>query len=182
MRVGHSRPVLCEQEVGPDDGPFLATNLRGTFLPTSRSLDGVARFAFTECPVGEEDRLLSELYDVLWKASVQQDWSNRCISLGQARERMVSLGLEPRTFIVSLSFLKDLSTEDADKLMQFQGYVTEVEGIRILASTLPPGRAILVATPIQAGLYVRSGDYVGLLVYHANRSLILVNSPSTTPS
>jgi len=180
-KAGFARPVLCEQTMKEDDGPFLATNLRGSFLPSRRSLDGVVRFAFTECPVGSEGKLLTELYDVLWRTSVQQGWGNRCIDLGQARPLMETLGVTPGAFIVGPSILasatgKDLSEEDIDKLMRYQGFVAEVDGVKILASDLPEGKAILATVPSQTGLYVRSGDYLGVLICRANRSLVLVGA------
>jgi hypothetical protein len=180
-RAGFARPVLCEQAMKEEEGPFLATNLRGSFLPSRRSLDGMVRFAFTECPVGAEGPLLTELHRVLWDVSVQQGWSNRCTDLQQARLLMGSSGVTPRAFIVGPSVLaeatgKNLSEEDVDKLMRYQGFVAEVDGVRILASDLPDGKAILAAIPSQVGLYVRSGDYLGVLICRANLSLVLVGA------
>jgi len=175
--VGFAQPVLCEQPVRPEEAPFLATNLRGSFLPTFRSGDGVIRFAFTECPLGAEDSLVSELYGVLWKNSVQQGWSNRCNTLSQAKARMEALGMQPKACIVGPSFLEEageLTKEDADKLMMFKGYVAEVEGVKALASGLSAGKAILMASPSQVGDYVRVGDYLGILICQADRSLVLV--------
>jgi hypothetical protein len=172
-KAGFSRPVLCERAVDPTEGPFLATNMRGSFLTTSRSKDGAARFAFTECPVASEGKLISELYAVLWRTSVQQDWSNRCISMSQAKARMEALGVQPKVFIVGPSFLGDeLTEEDAEKLMLLKGCIAEVEGLKVLAADLPPGQALLATSKV--GSYVRSGDYLGVLVCQANRSLVLV--------
>lgn len=175
--AGFAQPVLCEQPVRPEEAPFLATNLRGSFLLTPRSRDGVARFAFTECPLGTEGVLVSNLYDALWKISVQQGWSNRCNTLSQAKARMEALGVQPRACIVGLPFLEEageLTEEDADKLMMFKGYVAEVEGVRALVSGLSAGRAILMASPSQVGDYVRVGDYLGVLICQADRSVVLV--------
>lgn len=177
--AGFARPVLCEQAVGVDEGPFLASNLRGSFLPTRRSSDGNARFAFAECPIGAEDRLVVELFDVLWRTSVQHDWPNRCRSLDEAKVRMEALGMVPRAYIAAPSLLdaasdKELSGDDADKLMMFQGHVAEVDGIKILASGLPDGRGILTSIPSKTGRYVRSGDFLGVLVCRADRSMVLV--------
>jgi hypothetical protein len=141
----------------------------------------MVRFAFTECPVEEEGHLLTELYDVLWRTSVQQGWGNRCIDLGQARDLMKALGGTPGAFIVGPSILasatgKDLSEEDIDKLMRYQGFVAEVDGVKILASDLPDGKTILASAPSQVGFYVRSGDYLGVLICRASHSLILVGT------
>ncbi len=176
-KVGFARPVLCEMEIG-NDGPFLATNLRNSFLPTRRSDNGTVRFAFTECPIGQEGSLLNELYEVLWKTSVQYDWPNRCTSISEARTRMVTLGMEPKAVILGLLDLEKtigaITEDDADKLMLTQGHIAEVGGIKALAADLLPGRAILSSTPSQVGHYVRSGDHLGILICQADRSLILV--------
>lgn len=176
--AGKARPVLYETEVGPDDLPLLSSNLRGSFLLTPRSRDGTARFAFTECPLGSEDQLLNELYEVLWRMSVQYEWANRCTSIGAAKARMESLGLRPKAFILGPSFLEEaagnITEDDADKLMMMQGHIAEVEGVMALAANLLPGRAILATTPSQVGDYVRVGDYVGILIHQADRSLVLV--------
>jgi hypothetical protein len=98
---------------------------------------------------------------------------------------MESQGITPRSFIVGPSFLeeaagKSLSEEDLNKLMRLQGHITEVEGVKVLASCLPPGKAILTTVPSQVGQYIRTGDYLGLLICRANRSLVLVGNPEVS--
>jgi len=92
---------------------------------------------------------------------------------------MVALGLEASALIVSSTFLEEacgkaLSGEDAEKLMMMQGFVAEVEGVKVLASDLPAGTAILASPRVSLGTYIRADDNVAILIRRADRTLVLV--------
>lgn len=178
--AGFARPVLREQHEDAAGAPFLVSNSRGSFvLGQRRSSDGTVRTAFVNCPLDKESLLLAELHRALWETSVQHNWPNRCSSIAKATARMAALGLEPGALIVSTPFLEEacgkaLSVEDAEKLMLVQGYVAEVEGVKVLASDLPDGKALLVTSRALMGVYVRSEDHLSILLRRVDRSLVLV--------
>lgn len=178
--AGFAQPVLREQVEDATNAPFLVSNSRGSFVLGRRHpVEGSVRFAFTERPITEEGPLLAELFRVLWATSVQQSWPNRCSSISQATARMVALGLEASALIVSSTFLEEacgkaLSGEDAEKLMMMQGFVAEVEGVKVLASDLPAGTAILASPRVSLGTYIRADDNVAILIRRADRTLVLV--------
>jgi hypothetical protein len=176
---GFAFPTLSECTVKVTESPFLATNMRGTFLPSSlrrvseRSAEGLIRYAFTECPLEDEGQLLSKLYRVLWDLSRQYQWSNRCKSIAEAKVTMEGFGLEPKALVAPVTSLK-ISAKDAGELMFVQGHMAKVEGLKILGSELSEGTAILAAAPSHVGIYMRSDDYLGILIKLASRSLVLV--------
>jgi len=178
--TGFARPVLREQTEDAVNAPFLVSNSRGSFVLGRRHpTESTVRFAFTERPITEETPLLVELFRALWATSVQQSWSNRCSSISQATARMVALGLEASALIVSTTFLEEacgkaLTDEDAERLMMMQGFVAEVEGVKVLASGLPTGTAILASPRASLGTYIRADDQVAILIRRADRSLVLV--------
>ena len=57
-----SVPAVHQRKVDEEALPLLATNMRGTFLSTRRSVDGFAPNGFSNCPLEEEPTLLNELY------------------------------------------------------------------------------------------------------------------------
>lgn len=179
--VGFAVPALYEFPAEAGMAPFLVSNSRGSFVLGSRSRDGHVRLAFSECPLDEEGAMLAELHRVLWGISVQHGWANRCTSIAQAIARMKALALEPKVLVVATSFLEDacgepVTLEDAEKLMMAQGYVAESDGIRVLASDLPAGLAILAASREVTGVYVRVDDRLGVMVRKADQSLVLVGN------
>lgn len=176
--AGFAIPALLSHPVESSDAPFLATNARRTFLPV-RSKYGTVRLAFSECPLEDEGKLVAELYRVLWGISVQHEWPNRCSSVAQAVACMAALRLEPKSLVVSPSFLEDacgkpVTLKEAEELMMAQGYVAESEGVRVLAADLPEGSAILAAAPAIVGVYVRTDNWLGVLVRRIDRALVLV--------
>lgn len=173
-------PVLQECVVPADAGPFIATNRRGTLLQVPRSKDGSVRFAFSECPLEDERKLLGELYRVLWKLSTEHEWPTRCRSIPEAKRRMEIIGMKPKHLIVPVPLLEAacgtaFSVEEAEKTMAMQGFIAEVDGgLQVLAADLPGGTALLSTEPELVGLYTRVDDWLGVLVQRANRSILLV--------
>lgn len=179
MHGGFSIPAMSERAATKDEGPFLVTNMRRTFLPTRRSSDGNVRFGFSECLPEQDGALLAELYQVLSELSHRQGWTNRCRGLSEAAERLRMLGADPFHLVVGPDQLaeacgKTVSIEDAEKMMLAQGFVAEVSGVKVLAGPLPPGAAMLTASPSQLGIYTRVDDRLGLLIKRVDRAVVLV--------
>lgn len=177
---GFALPAFLERIVEPSDGPFLVSSSRRTFLQPGVSQAKMLRFGFSPCPPDEEHYLLSELFRCWWRLSEELGWTNRCRSLAQAKQRMESYGLLPRTVIVPFVTLKDvcgqdLSLEDARKLVIAQGCVAEVEGLRVLFSDLPPGQMLLGTAPPLVGVCTRVDDHVGLMLQQVDRAVVLIH-------
>jgi len=176
--AGFAVPVLMEYSDELCNAPFLSSNMRGTFLQTRLSRDGIVRFAPTFCPPGKEGPLMVELFRVLSEVSEREGWSNRCKDLTEAQDVMRSLGETPRALVVPPSTLEEacgeaMPVEQAERLMMMQGYVSRTsDGLLILASDLPEGKSLLASDSV--GAYVRSYDHVAVLIRKADRSLVMV--------
>lgn len=175
-----SRPVLNELPVEEDVEPLLVTNAAGQFVPTRRSASrGVARYGFSELPLEEEGRLLSELYMTLLNISWAQKWGNRCNSIPEAINRLREQSLEPSHLIVPEAIIPDICGPDYDpawteQLMMRQGFITVVDEMKVVAADLSDGAALVIASPGVSGLYTRVGDYLGVMVQRADRAWMVV--------
>ena len=147
--VGFSVPVLSEIEVGLNSGldPLLATNMRGTFLRTRVSREGCVRFAFSECLLENEDKLLVELVNILSTVGAPA-------SLEEAESTMKQHGVIPKMFVSPV--------EDSNPNFKC-----------LQCSELEVG--LLAAAPDKNGLYTRVGNHVGVLVYNADTTFSLVS-------
>jgi hypothetical protein len=175
--TGFSTPGLCRTPVDPDAAPMLATNMRGTFLPTRRDREGFGPFGFSLCPVGAEGPLLIDLHRVLWGLSVREGWKNRCTSIQEAVDRLHAARVEPKSLVVSethVSTWADFDIDAARTAMSVQGYVAVVNGMQVLLSDLPEGSAFVAASPSLTGVYTRIGDHLGVLLQRVDRALMLV--------
>jgi hypothetical protein len=180
-RGGFSTPGLCFASVSEDSLPLLASNMRGSFRLTRRNAEGLAPFGFSAAPVGQEDDLLNELFRVLEETSAREGWSNRCSGVPEALDRMQSLGLEPKSVVVSESLVAEMlgpgfDLEGARRTMATQGFLTAINGMQVLLSNLPKGSALVTGPPSMVGVYTRVGDHVGLLLQRVNRSVMVVRS------
>lgn len=180
-RGGFSTPGLCFTAVPADCMPLIATNMRGTFLPTRRNADGLAPFGFSYSPLGEEGVLLNELHRVIWDFSVRANWRNRCTAVSEAVDRLRSQGVEPKSLVVSEGQLArvlgaDFNLETARQSMATQGYVTVVDGMQVLLSDLSDGSALVAGPPPALGIYTRVGDHLGLLLQRVDRVVMVVRS------
>jgi hypothetical protein len=178
--VGFETPIFEEREVKGEVAPLLVTNARGTFVPTRISQRGVARYAFSHCPIEQESRLVGELHRVLTETSLRQGWSNRCSSVSEAVDRLRTGGVIPRSLVISDSLLPSICGPDYDlasvrRLMAAQGFVTMVDGMQVILGDLPEGAALVAAAPAGVGYYKRIGDHLGVLVQRVNRALMVVN-------
>lgn len=181
IRSGAStRPILNEVLVPEDAAPMLVTNAARCFVPTTRSsIRGVARYAFSDVPLEEEPLILVELYMSLLETSLTHGWSNRCNSVSEAVDRFRSMSIEPAFLIVPETVLPDICGSTFDSattsgLMMKQGYVAIVDKMKVVPADLPPGSALVLAAPAFLGLYTRVGDYLGLMIQRADRSVMVV--------
>lgn len=166
---------MQEVQVTADSGPYLATNMRNTFLPVRRGSEGHARYGFSSCTIEEEGDLLKEFYRVLETLSVREGWDNRCTSVEVAIQKMAA----PKTVVVPGAFLgevcgKEVDLELAQQRMSLQGYVAMVNGMQVLLADLPDGAALVTAAPAVAGTYTRVGDHVGILAQRVNSAFMVV--------
>ena len=177
---GLAVPAFQERPVEHTDAPFIVTNMRGSFLLSRPTREGYLRFGFTNCPVDTEGTLLTAMFRQLRAISQDSGWENRCSSLAQAHKLMVRQGQEPRVVLISRTTLsqacgEEITAEDASKIVLAQGYMAEVDGIRVLPADLPLGCAILATHPALVGTYTRVGDYVGIALRKADQRLVLVS-------
>ena len=178
-RGGFSTPTLCFMAVEEDSLPILATNARGKFLPTRINSEGCAPLGFSFCPIRQEGPILNDLYRTLERLSIENGWGIRCTSIPEAMDRLQALDIEPKSLVVSESQMAALlgttvDLETARRAMGFQGYVSVVAGMQLLLSDLDTNQALVVGPPAMTGVYMRSGDYLGVQLHRANRSLVLV--------
>ena len=175
-KVGHSTPALQERPASFEEGPFLASNMRRAFLPTKMSAAGVVRFGFSEVPLGEDDQLLVALHQSISSLSS----AGRCTSINDAMNRLRHHHLEPRTVVLPESWLPEICGPDFDPstartLMDTQGFVAKIDEMQVLVADLPTDKAFVATTPALVGVYTRIADYLGLLFFRADRSIVAVN-------
>lgn len=175
---GFSVPALHEVSLTGDVNPLLASNMKGSFLPTKVSAKGLARYGFSHIPVGADDVLLRELHRTLYALSIQENWTNRCKSIREAQERLQSFSLEVKTLIVGPSRLAEiapgLSLQDAWAEMRRNSAVAIVEDITVLLADLPEGAALVATAPSLVGSYTRVGSYLGVLLRSVHRNIVVV--------
>jgi len=174
-RVGHSVPALQERPGSQEEAPFLASNMKREFLPTRISSTGVVRFGFSRVPLGDDDLLLLPLH----QAILSQTQADRCTSLGEAMTRLRTHNLEPRTIVIPESWLPEIcgptfDITTAKTLMGSQGYVTKLDDMQVLVAPLPDDKAFVATTPALVGIYTRIADYLGLLLFRADRAIVAV--------
>ena len=172
--ANHSTPLLHERSFDEKAGPFLVTNMRGDFVPTKRSSQGIVRCGFYPGTPEEDELLLGRLYQSI----LARTTDFRCSTVAEATGRVQSAGFAPRTVVLPASSIQavcQVDPEEAWVIMGRQGYVTRVEETQILVSkTLPEGAALVATAPAMAGIYVRAGDYVGVMACLADRALVAV--------
>lgn len=175
---GFSIPALLERKADPSEGLFLASNMRGGFLVTRPSKDGVVRFGYSCVPVGTDDTLLKALVANLAITAETENWSNRCTSIQDGLAQLQAFGYRPYAITLSPSLLPsvlpDVSVEDAWSRMRADSQVAEIDETLILLADLPEGWACITAHPSLLGVYTRIGDYVGVLLSRANTSIVVV--------
>lgn len=173
--TGFAIPAMEERPASKDDGPFLVTNMRGTFLPTRLSAAGAVRFGFSPVPLGEDDKLLLTLHRTI----SAQFPASRCTSIEEATKRLLSHGMEARTIVLPEGWLPEICGPDvalttARETMARQGYVTKIDDVQILVADLPPELAFVAAAPSLVGLYTRIADSLGVLLFRSDRAIVAV--------
>lgn len=144
--VGHSAPVLVEMGADPSVTPLLVSNMRGNFLPSRVSKSGVLRYAFSSCPLEKEDEWFSSL-----ARTVRLNWGS-CKTLEEALAKMEAQGRTPKCVVSSSK-------------------VEVPDGCGLVIT--PEPNFVLVAQ--DAGLYVRIGEFAGVVVYRADSSLVVID-------
>ncbi len=159
--AGFATPALGEVHLGEGTEPLLATNMRGTFLQTRKSRDNVARYGFSTCPVDEEHILVTELARVLWDLSYPHEWGIRCTAVPAAVEAFQAQGLEPRTLVVSTQLAREVLKSETSPP---EGLAGTVDRMQVLVTGLPENVALVSLAPARAGMCVRVGNDVGVLI------------------
>lgn len=160
MASGFATPALGEIEIGSSDEPrLLASNMRGTFLQTRKSSEGVVRYGFSTCTVADEGVLATELARVLW--DLPEGDGIRCNAVATAVEAFRSQGLEPRTLVVSSQLARTVLGQDA---MPPEGLAGVVDKMQVLVTGFPETVALVALAPRLAGFCVRVGDSLGMLI------------------
>ena len=168
-RGDFQHPALMEVNIRPGQDPLLATNARGAFVSTRTSSIGTARYGFSPCSFDEEPRLIQALYECL---STQQQWSLRCSGVQAAVDRLLGLGLEAKTIVVS--------SADAAEMLGTTGTVPEgvagvVRGMKVLVTDLPKGAALVAVAPEHLGICTRVGEHLGLLFQRLDQNVMVVD-------
>lgn len=166
-RGGFSVPALGERAVASSAGPFLVTNMRGEFRATTPSREGVIRYGFSLVLVGDDDALLGALYRAI---------EHRVTSVREAMYRIEACGMEPQSIVVSPQLLAEIighasvPMDDARK----QGEVATFHGVTVFLADLPGRAGLVAAAPGLVGSYVRTGDYLGVVIERADQSIAVV--------
>jgi len=168
---GFSVPVMQERAATPAIEPVLVTNTRGAWVQTRTFAPGNVRCGIFSCLIDEE----TAVFQSLLRTIQDRGWDNRCTSVPEALEKMRAAGIKPRSIVIPEEDLPqtgvDLKT--AEYLMRFQGYVSVVDGVQTLVGPVPAKQRLVVAA--DAGVYLRSDDYIGVMVFKANRSFSVVS-------
>lgn len=168
---GFSTPVMLEREVPEGLESILATNARGSFMPTRRNQEGVARYGFFVCPLEREEDVLLRLFETVWSMSLSGSWGNRFSSVAEAVAAMRATSLPPKTIIIPSSSASALCGQELPA-----GRITVVDGVQVVTSSLPEGSAIVATIPAALGVYTRVGDHLGLQLYNLQQTLMVVRS------
>jgi hypothetical protein len=171
---GFSIPVMHERAVASTVAPLLVTNTRGKLVPSRPFPSGEARCGIFPCPHDSEPALLRQLLDSIQEISAARGWVNRCTSIQAACVQMEQSRKHVRSIIIAKADLSSIGVdlESAEKLMALQGYVTLHGSTQTLMADLPSGRGLVVSA--DAGLYVRIDEFLGLMLFNADRSVITV--------
>jgi len=178
---GFATPVISERRVTSEDLPILVTNMRGMAVqPGIRN--GRVRFAFSECSLEDESKLLVGLQARIIEGASRPSRSPfpgaYQMTLKAAVAAMTSQGYQPRYLVLARDRMAPicpgLDGKSIDELVLTMGCVAEIEGgLQVLPG--PPGVILLLAAPGLAGIYSRVDDRVGLMVTRIGRAVMVVN-------
>jgi hypothetical protein len=169
---GYQAPLMAEWVSEPGVAPLYSSNLQGGLLPAKVHQDtGVLRLGFFRCSLEQEGKWLAYLAQVLSRAAEVNRWPIAHTTPIQAIQAMASRGCPASHWVAPPNLVQEasgLSTEEAQTLMGVQGYVSEVEGVRLVMADLDPDSQLLVSAPSLAGLYIRSDDHMAVSIWRAS--------------
>jgi len=182
-------PIANKRPMDKSRGPWVVSNTKGRLLQTFLRTDPLQSEPFVlqgffECPIDEENPVVAGLFETVGTLSKSLGWDNRCVNLSDAVRKMTSFQLEARYLLLPYSDLPricgaELSEDEVDRLTLSRGYVAESEGILILVTdALAEGQAILSTSPGLVGHYMRSREFLSIMLCQADRSLILIGHDS----
>lgn len=157
---GFGVPVMHEHGMPGTTGPYLVTGATGRFLRTQRTSEGLVRCGLFPCTVAEEDAVVARMLDALQANDI------RCTHVQDAQ-------LQPKSVLMSTAMVaaSGADAEAAVKVMGLQGHIGVVNGAQVVVTRAPIARMLWVGP--NAGVYVRSGDHLGLIL--VLRAFLLVD-------
>lgn len=177
---GFSVPVMLERAVSVHEEPLLVSNTKGQFVQTRRNSEGMGRYGFFYCPLGQERAVVVRLHAAVEDISKTLGWSNRATTVHEGIQKFVSLRVEPKAIVIPTDVVVEIcgegfTIETAEQAMVTQGFVAEVSGLKVLVAPLLKGTALLTAAPSLVGVYTRVGDYLGLQLCNVRQNIVVVN-------
>lgn len=156
--TGHARPCVSEVTITDNSiEPLMATNMSGVFLNTRISKQGYARFGFTEVDYTQEVDLLRALHSAVVANGKSLGWENNATSFEDAINKMAGNGIFPATIVAA--------KHPGIELHKDTRFVQAPLGERV---------GLVLASPIEVGLYTRVRDHAGVLVHRADRAIVAV--------
>jgi len=167
--------MLMERDVEAIHAPLLVTNTKGRFVVSPRGRDGRSRYAFFECSVQEEAKILPLLYSTLLGLSHTPGYPTPKASLAEALAQVGTGSIILSESLVASVCGEGFTPKQVTALMHTQGHVATINGMTILAGPLPEKSALVVASPEELGVYTRVGDYLGLQLFDVRRTVVVVS-------
>ena len=167
---GFAVPIMQERAVTHNVEPVLVTNTRGEWIQSRMSSNNDVRCGLFPCSPMDETVVFHRLL-----ATIQAGgWCKRCSSVSEALKQIPGAGEHPTAIVISQEDLKGIGLEEdqAEKLMQYQGFISRQGNLTTLVGPLPSGQSLVVAHDV--GLYIRVDEYLGLMLFRADTNLILV--------
>jgi hypothetical protein len=96
---------------------------------------------------------------------------------------MKESGLEAAQIVVPYNMVAEFKGEgfdqaEVDKLMAMDGRIGVIDGLNLIAIPSFPDyvkcRAAVLAKPVQLGSFTRMGDFLGVFIHNADRTVLLV--------
>lgn len=169
IQGGHSKPLMQEIVVRPDEAPLFVSNTRGSLVCVPQ-VRRTARAAYFHCFSSNEGKLLPFIYHDLVDFL---KGSHSYKSIPEALQGLVAAGEHPCAVVIPpTSLAPGVDPVQAQQLMDVAGYVSVVDGVYTLLGNLPEGNALIVAR--QAGHYLRTGEWLALMLLAVDRRFAVV--------
>lgn len=167
-------PLLGEEYYSKDrPKTLLVTNMRGAFVLSTCSSEGVGRYGFSEIDIDDEDALVTSLYEKGISFSKKEQWDNIADSIPNGLALLGSFGLEPRFIVASET---DWSPQDVSSTLDAYKSAFDNPALVMRLAALPKGGAIITSVPALTGVYARTGEYVGVHIPNPQRVMVFVES------